>query len=322
MHFQSTNIWSRSWNYILDGTFVFVAFCGLMVMLSLIHNFVLIIRKKQGFVSGNLAKIFFALMPLIIVASLSLELWWRIDAFYGVSTFYVSYWWKYLAFSGINYSIILVTWFIKALYTKKFKDYKQELIEIKNKTFAISKNTIKFFIGIWKCIFRLFSKLFKLSSLKSKALDLVKTPMDGQIIELEKVGDKAFAQGHLGQGFAIIPKLQKSILTAPLAGTIKTIFHTLHAYGIESKNGTYVLVHIGLNTTKLKGKHFEVIQKIGAQVNAGDPVMKVDFKKIKAAGYDITTIVVCTKETKGKVNIKNSKLDKQISANTTIIKIT
>ena len=44
----------------------------------------------------------------------------------------------------------------------------------------------------------------------------------------------------------------------------------------------------------LKGEHFEALVKAGDKVKAGTPVLKVDLEAVKAAGYDVITLIVIT----------------------------
>lgn len=117
-------------------------------------------------------------------------------------------------------------------------------------------------------------------------------PLKGQVVELDKISDQAFASGVLGKGVAIIPSAND--LVSPVDGTVTTIFPTKHAIGITSNDGAEVLIHIGLNTVELAGKGFDVKVQEGDKVKAGDLLMTIDFASIQAKGYDITTPIIVT----------------------------
>ena len=52
------------------------------------------------------------------------------------------------------------------------------------------------------------------------------------------------------------------------------------------------MVHVGLDTVELKGKPFTMHVSDQQVIKKGQPLMTVDFKAIKAAGYDPTTLVI------------------------------
>lgn len=54
-------------------------------------------------------------------------------------------------------------------------------------------------------------------------------------------------------------------------------------------NGAEVLIHVGLDTVKLKGKYFESLVGLDQKVKAGDPLIQFDLESIAASGYDTTT---------------------------------
>lgn len=122
--------------------------------------------------------------------------------------------------------------------------------------------------------------------------EIVSSPMCGEVIALSEVNDTAFQSGELGKGVAIKPSDGKVI--APFNGTIITLFPTLHAIGIVSDNGCEVLIHIGLETVKLKGKYFDAKIKQGDKVKQGQILVEFDAKAISEEGYDLTTPVLVT----------------------------
>lgn len=118
--------------------------------------------------------------------------------------------------------------------------------------------------------------------------------MSGEIIPLSDVPDPVFSEGMLGKGYAIIPNQASTELLMPADGEIKSISDTNHAVNILTSDGLEILIHIGIDTVELGGKGFEVIRKPGDRLNAGNPIMKVDFEAIRAAGKETVTPVVIT----------------------------
>lgn len=84
--------------------------------------------------------------------------------------------------------------------------------------------------------------------------ELVVSPLSGTLQPLNTLPDEAFASGAMGKGIVIEPS--SGILTSPVNGTVTTVFPTGHAIGITSDSGAELLIHVGVNTVKLKGQHF------------------------------------------------------------------
>ena len=53
-------------------------------------------------------------------------------------------------------------------------------------------------------------------------------------------------------------------------------------------------MHIGIDTVELKGAHFQRVVSVGDSVGVGDVLGTADLSAIRAAGYDVTTIVAVT----------------------------
>ncbi|MDH6509021.1 glucose-specific phosphotransferase system IIA component [Paenibacillus sp. PastM-3] len=96
----------------------------------------------------------------------------------------------------------------------------------------------------------------------------------------------------MGLGIVIDPS--EGRLTSPVSGTITTIFPTGHAIGITSDEGVELLIHIGVNTVRLKGKHFEKQVQEGDRVERGQLILLFNIEQIKAAGYVVATPVIVT----------------------------
>lgn len=121
---------------------------------------------------------------------------------------------------------------------------------------------------------------------------VVYSPMEGKVLPLNKVEDPTFAEGMMGDGMAIEPTVGRVV--APVNGIVATIFNTKHAVAIIGENGEEVLIHIGLDTVQLGGKHFTAHVTQGQKVKAGDLLIEFDIDAIKQAGYPVTTPVIIT----------------------------
>ncbi|MEC0131147.1 MULTISPECIES: beta-glucoside-specific PTS transporter subunit IIABC [Paenibacillus] len=120
----------------------------------------------------------------------------------------------------------------------------------------------------------------------------VVSPLAGNVIPLTSVDDAAFASEAMGKGIAIEPTEGK--LYSPVSGVVSTIFRTGHCIAVVSDEGVEVLIHIGIETVKLKGKYFDVKVQEGATVTQGDLLIEFDFEQIKNEGYQCTTPIIIT----------------------------
>lgn len=120
----------------------------------------------------------------------------------------------------------------------------------------------------------------------------IKAPLSGKVVKLSQLNDQVFASGLMGKGIAIEPT--NGEVCAPVTGTITSILPTKHAIGITSDEGVELLIHVGTDTVELKGVGFECFVNENEHVKAGDLLLKADLKKIKAAGFSVTTPIVVT----------------------------
>lgn len=131
-------------------------------------------------------------------------------------------------------------------------------------------------------------------------------PCTGKLSALREVKDPSFSAGILGPGVAIVPSDGR--FYAPADGTVATIFPTGHAAAVRTADGAEVLLHIGLDTVKLKGKHFTIHAEEGQQVKKGDLLLEADLEAVRAAGYDtITPIIICNFEVYEKIETSGAK---------------
>ena len=127
---------------------------------------------------------------------------------------------------------------------------------------------------------------------KKEKNNVIGSPVKGKAVPLKEVSDPTFAEEMLGKGAAVIPEDGK--FYAPADGEIGMVFDTLHAVSMTTDFGAEILIHIGLDTVKMKGEGFTGHVKAGDHVKKGDLLLEVDLEKVKAAGYDtITPVLVC-----------------------------
>ena len=134
--------------------------------------------------------------------------------------------------------------------------------------------------------------------------------LTGTVVPLAEVKDEAFASGVLGDGIAIEPAVGE--LVAPADGEISSTFDTHHAVGMTTVDGAELLMHIGIDTVKLGGKHFTYLVNEGDKVRKGQPLIRFDIEAIKAEGYPVTTpLIVCNTDEYAAVTPKASGTVKQ-----------
>lgn len=134
-----------------------------------------------------------------------------------------------------------------------------------------------------------FGKLFGTS------VCYIGAPVAGNAVALHQVDDPAFAAGLLGKGVAIEPS--EGRIVAPCDGKVDMIFETAHAVTLTNDYGTEILIHVGLDTVNLKGKHYTAHVKGGETVKKGQLLIEFDLQAIKEAGYDtITPVVICNSD--------------------------
>lgn len=101
-----------------------------------------------------------------------------------------------------------------------------------------------------------------------------------------------FAEEIMGKGIAIIPTNNEVV--SPINGMVSMVFNTKHAIGLRSDDGVEILIHIGLDTVKLEGEHFNIFVKNGDRVSVGDKLVEFDKDAIKSKGYDVITPIIVT----------------------------
>ena len=114
--------------------------------------------------------------------------------------------------------------------------------------------------------------------------------VSGTVVPIEAVPDPVFAEKMLGDGIAI--EAESGRLTAPCAGTVTQVHRAGHAYGILAPGGARVLLHVGLDTVKLKGLGFSPKVAAGDQVQAGQVLLEFDLAELARQKTSALTILV------------------------------
>lgn len=135
----------------------------------------------------------------------------------------------------------------------------------------------------------LFDKIF------GKKLDELGAPVAGEAVASSEVNDPTFAEEMLGKGMAIRPSSGRVV--APCDATVDMMFETGHAVSLTTENGVELLIHVGIDTVNLQGKHYTVHCQAGDKVKKGQLLIEFDKDAIAAEGYDtITPVVVCNSD--------------------------
>ena len=118
----------------------------------------------------------------------------------------------------------------------------------------------------------------------------VRSPIAGTVLDLADVPDPVFAQAMVGPGVAVLPPEDARDVVAPVDGTVITLHP--HAFVVAAANGVGVLVHLGIDTVRLKGDGFTLHVVKGETVRAGQPMVDWDPAAIQAAGYSTVCPVI------------------------------
>ena len=116
------------------------------------------------------------------------------------------------------------------------------------------------------------------------------SPLTGMVVPLEEVPDEVFAQRIVGDGVAVRPSAGEVV--APVSGRVAKLFPGGHGVVVETPDGLQVLVHLGIDTVRLRGRGFTVRVEEGSEVRAGDPLVTVDVAALAADGVELVSPVV------------------------------
>ena len=142
---------------------------------------------------------------------------------------------------------------------------------------------------------------------KVEAKDVVENifyvPAKGEVKSISESSDQTFSSKSLGDGVVVFP--ENGLVTSPCNAEVKLVYPTGHAVGLETEDGTVILIHCGIDTVNMNGEGFEVFVKEGQHVAAGDMLVKFDKELVESKGYSSEILVVFTEvpaENKLKIN--------------------
>src|SRR3974390_2507773 len=101
-------------------------------------------------------------------------------------------------------------------------------------------------------------------------------PLAGFVLPITDVPDPVFAGGLAGDGVAIDPT--NEVVYAPCAGEVGLMPAGRHALTLRT-GGFELLLHVGIDTVHLNGAGFELLITNGAQVAAGQPLMRFSLDR-------------------------------------------
>ena len=143
---------------------------------------------------------------------------------------------------------------------------------------------------------KLFGKKDKNQEVVVSAVNLnpgeVAAVVSGEAVALSTVNDPVFSSEMMGKGIAIKPSANE--VYAPVSGELTVFYPSMHAYGIKGDDGVEILIHIGIDTVNLEGKHFTSKKKQGDRLVAGELLGTFDRNAISKDGYDTTVILIVT----------------------------
>ena len=117
-------------------------------------------------------------------------------------------------------------------------------------------------------------------------------PVRGVLVPMETIPDPVFAQKLVGEGISIDPL--EGRLHAPVAGEVSHLHPSAHALTLRTPEGLEILVHIGLDTVRLRGEGFTTHVRMGDSVRAGDLLISFDLDHLALHAKSLLTQVVVT----------------------------
>ena len=126
---------------------------------------------------------------------------------------------------------------------------------------------------------------------------IISSPIQGVAADLSTAPDEAFAGRMMGDGAVVTP--EDPVVYAPEDGQIVFVYDTKHALGFMTDTGISLLIHLGIDTVKLKGEGFEVLVENGQRVKKGEPMIRMDLEFVNSHAPSMVSPVLCTELEEG-----------------------
>jgi phosphocarrier protein FPr len=121
---------------------------------------------------------------------------------------------------------------------------------------------------------------------------VLKAPLSGVLVPIERVPDPVFSQKMVGDGISVDPISQS--LLAPCDGVVVMLHPANHALTLVTAEGIEILMHIGLDTINLKGEGFHPHVNNGDRVQAGAALIDFDADFIATHAKSLLSMIVVT----------------------------
>lgn len=120
----------------------------------------------------------------------------------------------------------------------------------------------------------------------------VQAPVQGMIVPLAENPDPVFAQKMAGDGICVDPTSEE--VRAPIAGELVLVHPSMHAFTIRSPEGIELLTHVGIDTMGLRGEGFSLLAEQGAEVKAGQAILRFNAAQVGEKARSLLTAVLVT----------------------------
>lgn len=118
----------------------------------------------------------------------------------------------------------------------------------------------------------------------------IAAPVAGRLVPLAEVPDPVFARAMVGPGVAVDPDRVACDAVSPVDGIVVTLHR--HAFVVATTAGAAVLVHLGIDTVKLKGAGFTLHVVRGEKVRTGQRIVSWNPASVEESGYRAVCPVV------------------------------